>query len=115
MEKLKISIYNIVGDGICMEPSEGHKIFEIIDKGISADRKVILSFKNVTQLTTAFLNKAIGQLYKKYDEPEIKAHIRIEDITQSGAISLKKVVEIAKAQYNDPEALRRSIDEIMGE
>ena len=29
--------------------------------------------------------------------------------------SLKKVVEIAKAQYKDPEALRRSIDEIMGE
>lgn len=115
MKELKISVFNVVGDRICMEPNEGQKIFEIIKIGLSEKKKIVLSFKNVTQLTTAFLNNAIGKLYSIYSEKEIKDCIKIEDITHSGAISLKKVIEVAKAQYNDPDALRRSINEIMGD
>jgi hypothetical protein len=52
--------------------SDGQKVFEEIEDAISFSRSVCISFMSVKDLTTAFLNCAIGQLNKKYSEQEIK-------------------------------------------
>jgi hypothetical protein len=115
MESIKLNVFNIVGDSYCMEAEDGQKLFEMISKGISEKRKVVVSFENVKMQTTAFLNTAIGQLYKDYSEAEVRAYLELKDMSQAGLISLKRVVDTAKLYYKDPDALKRSIDEIMGE
>lgn len=115
MEETKINIINLVGNSFCVEAEDGQKVFELIVKAFSENKKVVLSFLNVQMLTTAFLNTAIGQLYKDYSDVYIKANLSVKEMSQSGLVSLKRVVDTAKLYYKDPEAMERSIKDILGE
>ena len=66
-------------------------------------------------MTTAFLNTAIGQLYKDFSEDFIKEHLSVEEMSESGLVSLKRVVETAKLYYKDPDSIEQSIKDILGE
>lgn len=110
-----INIVNTIGDVYGIEAEDGQKVFDLINKGFNDKRKIKLSFKNIEMLTTAFLNTAVGQLYKDYTESFIKEHLSVDDISESGKVALKRVVDTAKLYYKDPEAMQRSIDEILAD
>ena len=115
MEANTINIISVVGDSYCIEAEDGEKVFHLINKAIADNKKVILSFLNVDMLTTAFLNTAIGQLYRDFSEEKIKEYLSVKDMTQNGLNALKRVVETAKIYYKDPESMQRSINEILGD
>lgn len=115
MEAITINIINIVGSSFCVEAEDGEKVFVLIDGLLSDQKKVVLSFLNIEMLTTAFLNTAIGKLYGKFTEEQIRANLSVRDLSPSGAVSLKRVVETAKLYYKDPGAMERSINDILGE
>lgn len=115
MENITINIVNTVGNTFCVEAQDGQKVFELIKKVFTENRKITLSFLNIEMLTTAFLNTAVGQLYKDFTEDFIKENLKVENLSASGAVALKRVVETAKLYYKDPEAMQRSINDIMGE
>lgn len=115
MESSTINIVNIVGDSFCVEAEDGKKVFELIKRILLDNRSVTLSFLNVDMLTTAFLNTAIGQLYRDFSEDIIKENIKVVDLSQSGIVSLKRVVDTAKLYFKDPDAMQRSINDILGE
>lgn len=112
MENITISIVNTIGDVYGVEADDGQKVFELIAKALNDRKRVVLSFQNIEMLTTAFLNSAVGQLYKDHTEEYIKENVTVSGISDSGKVALKRVIETAKLYYKDPEALKRSIDEI---
>lgn len=112
MESITINIVNTIGDVYGVEAEDGQKVFELIVKAFADQKKVILSFQNIEMLTTAFLNTAVGQLYKDFADDFIRNNLKVSEISESGKVALKRVVETAKLYYKDPEAIRRSIDEI---
>lgn len=113
MENITISIVNTIGDVYGVEAEDGQKVFELIVRAFKDNKKVLLTFQNIEMLTTAFLNTAIGQLYKDFSEEHIREKLKVSEISDSGKVALKRVVETAKLYYKDPEALQRSIDEII--
>lgn len=113
MNSTKINIVNVIGDVYGVEAEDGQKVFELIVKSFKDKKKVELSFQNIELLTTAFLNTAIGQLYKDYSDIFVKENLIVTNISDSGKVSLKRVVDTAKLYYDDPDALKRSIDEII--
>lgn len=115
MENVTINVVNTIGDVFGVEAEDGQKVFELISKALRDQKNVTISFQNVEMLTTAFLNTAIGQLYKDFNEASIKEHLKVSDISNSGKVALKRVVDTAKLYYKDPEAMQRSIDNILGD
>lgn len=115
MEKYTIQVFSIVGSPYCVEAEDGYKIYELIKAALEAGRQVELSFLNVEILTTAFLNTAVGQLYRDFTEEQVKASLSVSNITPTGRVALKRVVETAKLYYKDPEAMERSAREVLGE
>lgn len=107
-----INVVNTIGDVYGVEADDGQKVFDLIVKAFQENKKITLSFKNIEMLTTAFLNTAVGQLYRDFPEDYIREYLKAVDISDSGKVALKRVVETAKLYYKDPEALKRSIDEI---
>jgi hypothetical protein len=67
-EIITISVFEIVGSPLCVASDDGKKVYERIWKAIKQERSVALSFMNVTSLTSAFLNVAIGQLHGEFSE-----------------------------------------------
>ena len=115
MEEIKVNIFNLVGNGDCTLPEDGNKIFDILKKALNDDKKIIISFKNINSITSAFLNSAIGKLYGEFEESRIKDSLEIEDILIEDKIILKRVISGAKLYFKDPERMINSIKKILGE
>jgi len=99
-EDVEISVYNVVGDSLCVDPSDGQKIYEKLVAVIKTNRKVILSFRNVSIMTYAFLNSAIGQLYDgRVRKEKIHVLLKVEDISAADAEKLKRVIKTAKEYF----------------
>ena len=72
-------------------------------------------FKNVTALTAAFLKAAVGQLYGKFDEQQIRKLLHVKEVEQSDLELLKRVVDSAKRFFKDPVQSEQVIREDLGD
>lgn len=115
MDEIKINIFSIVGQKDCTLPEDGDKVYKVIQKALNENKKVLISFKNIEKLTTAFLNNAVGKLYGEFEEDKLKSSLSLEDISESGKVRLKRVVTNAKNYFSNPGKMKESIKEILGE
>ncbi len=111
----KKSVYQIVGDSICVEADDGKKVNDILVEFLSNNQPVELSFLNIKMITSAFLNTAIGLLYKNFTEDVVKKYLKIVDMNPADLQLLKRVVMTAKEFYKNPDKIRESVEEILGE
>ena len=79
-ENTKISAFEVVGSPFCVALSDGQTICDHLTAALKADRGIALSFRNVTTLTAAFLNAAIGQLYGIFSEEQIRSRLKVVDV-----------------------------------
>ncbi|MYF99136.1 DUF4325 domain-containing protein [Candidatus Poribacteria bacterium] len=114
-EEIKISLFEVVGSSICVASGDGQKVYNRITTALSNDRCVVLSFQNVTILTAAFLNSAIGQLYGVFSEEKIRSLLKVENIEQDDLALLKRVVDNAKLYFRDPKKYNEAIQEVLGD
>lgn len=115
MQEIRISVFNVAGNSFCLESEDGQKVYDLLCQAIQQDKKVELSFQNVELLTSAFLNTAIGQLYRDFEEDRIKNSLVIVHLSPEDKALLKRVIRTAKLYYQDPQRMMRSIQEILGE
>lgn len=107
--EIKLSVTQVVGNNLCVASSDGDKLYEHIISALEAGQCVRLSFRNVTLLTSAFLNSAIGRLYGKLSEEEIRLRLKVEDIEQDDMQLIKAVADNAKQYFKDPQKYRQAI------
>ena len=108
-----VSMFEVVGSPFCVASSDGQKICDHLTTAIKADRGIALSFRNVTALTAAFLNAAIGQLYGIFSEEQIRSRLKVVDVDPDDLALLKRAVDNAKLYFKDPQRFNRVIQEIM--
>ena len=108
---LAIKVYEVVGNPLCVASSDGQMVFSRLIAAMKEGKKVELSFHNVTTLTSAFLNAAIGQLYGEYDEKTIRKLLAVKDMQPDDLALLKRVVETAKLYFKDPKEFDKAIKE----
>ena len=115
MEKqLTISLFEVVGSPLCVASDDGQKVYDRLSEAIKNGGCVTLSFKNISALTSAFLNAAIGQLYGNLSEEKIRATLKVEDIAQDDLALLSRVIETAKAYFHDPQRFDQAYREELG-
>ena len=115
IDTVKIRVADSVGSGFCVASGDGQRIHEKIDEAFHINKKVKLSFLEVTDLTAAFLNVAIGQLYGKFSEDFIREYLSVEDLSKEDLILLKKVIDRAKGYFKNPEPYRLAVQDVIGE
>ncbi len=108
---IKLSLFEVVGSPLCVASSDGQKVFERLITVFEAERNIVISFHNVTTLTSAFLNAAFGQLYGRFSEEKIRSLLKVEDAVQDDLALLKRVVDNAKLYYKNPKKFNRAIQE----
>ena len=113
-EDIKISVFGTVGSPLCVASGDGQKVYDRLSTALENERSVVLSFYNVTTLTSAFLNAAIGQLYGTFSEEEVRAQLKVEDMEQDDLALLKRVVDNAKLYFKDPKRFDKVVEETQG-
>lgn len=115
MNPIKISVFNLVGNGFCTDAKDGEVVFGAISKALQREQPVEISFQNVDMLTSAFLNPAIGQLYRDFSEAKIRQFVKVSEIEDADIALLRRVIETAKLYYKEPSWLEESVKKIMGD
>lgn len=95
---MKISIKNIINSTSAISIQEGIAVFDALDSAINTQGNVDLSFDEMEDCTTLFLNYSLGKIYEKYNNVSI---VNIVDIS-SDSIWNKKI-ERTKTYYSSPE------------
>lgn len=111
MGNINLNEYITLNQGITSE--EGLPVYEAISAKLAKGEKVTLDFEGVTFLTTAFLNTAIGALYKDYTSEQLQANLHLVHYTPETAVRIKKVTENAKSFYEDEARFKQSVEEVL--
>ncbi|MDE0553273.1 MAG: STAS-like domain-containing protein [Candidatus Poribacteria bacterium] len=109
--EIKISIFEVVGSSLCVASNDGQKVYDRLSTALEENRSVALSFRNITTLTSAFLNAAIGQLYGTFSEEQIRNLLKVEDAEQDDLALLKRVVDNAKLYFKNKKAYNKAVEE----
>lgn len=108
-----INVYNIVNGPFCVDTADGEKIYSLLHKAISEQKHVNLSFKGIELVITAFLNIAVGKLYKDFDDATIKKYLIKTDLSEAFESSWDKVVTGAPIYYSNQKEIERNVDDII--
>ena len=111
-QNIKISLFEVVGSTFCVASDDGQKVYDRLAVVLEKDQRVAISFHNVTALTAAFLNAAVGQLYGTFKE-KIRSLLKVENMEQDDLALLKRVVENAKLYFKNPQRFNQAIREVL--
>lgn len=94
---MELTIAQVIGKPIAVLDIDGRKVYEQLKDAYQRHERVVLSFKGIQHVTTAFLNAAIGRFLLGAAKPEeAKEMIAIEDIeNESTRHKLDQVYQLA--------------------
>jgi hypothetical protein len=114
-EPQQVNLVEVVGSPYCVSSTDGEKLHELVSARLHANAPVVLSFAGVEDLTTAFLNTAIGQLYGEIDEEVIRRNLSVTGADNGQLDLLKRVIDRAKAFFAEPARFEAATAEAFGD
>ena len=115
MDIITIEIKNVLHTNYCINVADGEKIYNIIDKAFKEDKLVVLSFADIELIIAAFLNNAVGKLYKHYDSNMVESHLSAKDMHEDFHHIWKKVIKDSPRYYVNQEKFDRHITDLIEE
>jgi uncharacterized protein DUF4325 len=109
-----VSVYDLVGGHLCVAAGDGQTVYEHIASFLDRRLRVVVSFKNVRDVTPAFLNTAIGQLHGVYPEDLIEDLLVIRDLDPDDEGMLTRVVAMAHHYFRDPDLFDADVSDVLG-
>ncbi|AKB77795.1 hypothetical protein MSHOH_1312 [Methanosarcina horonobensis HB-1 = JCM 15518] len=113
-EKVKIKIIEAAGINCCVAACDGQKVHDKVADAFSKNRKVELSFSETDELTPAFLNAAVGQLYGTFQAALIEKNLSFTDLDPEDEVILKRVMERAKGYFEHAYSCRKALRDVIG-
>lgn len=86
----RIIVRDIIKTELAVTSDKAEYLKSIFESKIRNKESVIIDFSNIKNLTTAFLNVAIGELYKVGTPEELNKYIRIDGKTLT-SVQFQKV------------------------
>jgi hypothetical protein len=113
-EQIKIIVMETAGDDCCVAACDGRKVHDRIEAALCEKKKVELSFSGIDDLTPAFLNAAVGQLYGCFPPELIESSLSFTDISEEDEVILKRVIERAKTYIENAYSCRKALRDVLG-
>jgi hypothetical protein len=113
-EKVKIKIIETAGGNCCVAACDGQKVHDRIAEAFRKNSNVELSFAEIDELTPAFLNSAVGQLYGTFQAEQIEKTLSFMDIDPEDEVILKRVIERAKCYFKDAYSCKKAFRDVVG-
>lgn len=109
---MKLNVKDILGTSIAVSAKKGEVLFnEILENIKNGD--VTVDFEGITDLTTAFLNVAIGHLYNELSADYLNDHLTIINLDELDKYLLSQVIERVKLNEKKSADLHSLIGEVI--
>lgn len=106
----KIVINDILRIHSAVSSDDGDQIFFLTKTAIQKGLIVEIDFSNISLVTTAFLNAAIGQLYSLFDSKILNEQIRFTNVTNEDSALIYSVIKRAKEYFANKKGFEDSAD-----
>lgn len=108
----KLVVREVIGSPLAVSSERAYPVFDMLLKNINNDEKTIIDFSNIKSLTTAFLNVAIGELYRVESRETLNTLLKIDTTTLSLVQfdKVKMVMDNSRKKYGVE--LEEKIDEV---
>jgi hypothetical protein len=111
-----ISVFDVVGSGICIASEDGQKLHNSIKTALVRGKNVYISFRDIANLSAAFLDAAIGKLCNgEFTNDEIRERIFLRDISQERVFLIRRTIQEAKEFYIDPGRFKAVMENLLVE
>jgi len=112
-EATKINVSETAGENCCVAACDGQKIYDKTATALSQNKKVELSFAGTDDLTPAFLNSAVGQLYGSFPVEVVENNLSFADLAEEDDAILKRVIERAKTYFEHAGSGKKTLTDIL--
>lgn len=106
-----ISVIDIIEDGFFMTTDDGKAAHKHIKKAFARALKekgqLEISFRGARHIHMSFLHSAIGDLYRKYTDRQIRRTLVVTDMEENDRGLLARAIRGTKADIKDPEGTKR--------
>lgn len=113
-ERIKIIVAETAGADCCVAACDGQKVYDRTIAALSENKEVELSFAGTSEITPAFLNSAVGQLYGCLSADLIESNLSFTDILEEDEIILKRVIERARNYFENACSCRKALSDVLG-
>lgn len=110
---MQVKVIEVIGSNIAVSASKGELLLKELSGAIKNSTNVELDFKGITDLTTAFLNVAIGHLYKNFSSNQLNEKLRITNLDSLDMYLVKQVIDRVKKNEKEEDELKQLIREVM--
>jgi hypothetical protein len=110
-----IKVKEIINSSAAVTPSAGELLYEKILSNLKQHVETYIDFENIGYLTSAFLNAAIGQLYKSYSREDLNHYLHVLNLSDNDLKIFKKVTNRARHFFNNEESTRNNFKDIIDE
>jgi hypothetical protein len=110
-----IFVTEAIGDNYCIMCESGSKLYQMIAAAFIEGKKVILSFYNAEDITSAFLGETFTKLYTNFPTEKIESSLSIIDLSEDEMLDLDFIIQDVKDYLQDPQRFRTAIIQVLGE
>lgn len=113
LKTTQLKIKDIINRETAVSSDDGDFVFNQIVDCINGNSVAELDFSEITILTAAFLNSAIGQLYNTYSSEQLNNAISLKNVADEDKILFKKVIERAKEYFKNKKGFEDSANDAL--
>lgn len=106
-----IVVSEVIGSNTAAASDDGNLVYQSIHPLLKKGNEILLDFKGIEMLTTAFLNAAIGQLYHDYTGDILNKYIKLANVADDDKILFKKVIQRAKEYFSNKREFESSAND----
>ncbi|MGE7623584.1 STAS-like domain-containing protein [Viridibacillus sp. NPDC096237] len=110
---MKVNVRDVIGSGIAISATKGEIVYKELTLALKENVNVELDFEGITDLTTAFLNVAIGHLYSEYSGEELNDKLDILNLDELDKYLLKQVIERVKMNQDEAKEFENLVKEVL--
>jgi STAS-like domain of unknown function (DUF4325) len=110
-----IFVTEAIQDNYCIMCESGIKLYKMIAVALIEGKKVILSFYNAEDITSAFLAETFTKLYTNFSTEKIETSLSITDLSEDEMLDLDFIIQDVKDYLRDPQHFMSAIIEVLGE
>jgi hypothetical protein len=101
-----IRVNDLIGSRFCISSGRGEKLYEAIRLALLTGKKAYISFDNIADISSAFLDSAIGELYNgEFPKKELMEKITIKGLKRDDMFILSRVTERAEKFFRNPQEI----------
>ena len=111
----RLIVKDIINSELAVSTDKGDLVFKALDAKLKAKEKVIIDFKGIDLIITAFLNAAIGKLYgnENYTTDFLNEHIKLENVQKEDVTLFKEVIKRAKEYFEAKEDFENDVNDMI--